>query len=102
MYQRVRTAVRDALPAVEPPQVATGALHQQLLHAAAQRRPPQRGKLLTFARRVVAHPGYAAAAGLLLVGGAVGMQFARGRLLVPEPSLSAEAPARSPSAGAAC
>ncbi|HZS36748.1 MAG TPA: zf-HC2 domain-containing protein, partial [Polyangia bacterium] len=83
LMKRVRTAVRAVLPSVEPPQAATGALHAQLLHAAAQRRPPRTGKVLQFARRVVSHPGYAAAAGLVIIGGAIGLQFARGGLQMP-------------------
>jgi Putative zinc-finger len=91
LVQRVRSAVKTVLPLVEPPQAATGGLHAQLLHAAALRRPVQRGKVLAFARRVVSHPGYAAAAALLIVGGAVGLQFARGGLQMaapPAPSVS--------------
>jgi hypothetical protein len=83
LMKRVRSAVRTVLPMMEPPQAATGALHAQLLHAAAQRRPPRTGKVLQFARRVVSHPGYAAAAGLLIIGGAIGLQFARGGLQMP-------------------
>ena len=58
MVKRVRSVVAAALPPVDPPAVTTGALHQQLLHAAAQRRPAKGGKILQFARRMVAHPGY--------------------------------------------
>lgn len=93
LMQRVRSAVKTVLPLIEPPQVATGALHAQLLHAAAQRRPVPRGKVLAFARRVVSHPGYAAAAALLVVGGALGLQFARGGLQMtsPRPEAAQEA-----------
>jgi hypothetical protein len=101
MMKRVRSAVKTVLPLIEPPATATGALHAQLLHAAAQRRAPQKmGKMLTFARRVVSHPGYAAAAALLLVGGAVGLQFARGGLSMP-PREAAPVAAEAPKPAAA-
>jgi hypothetical protein len=86
---RIRGAVKQALPSVEPPPERLGALHAQLMHAAAQRKP-RRGALLTFGRRVLLHPSYAAAAAFVLVAGAVGLQWSRGRLVM-EPS-RAEAP----------
>lgn len=85
--QRVRGAVKAAMPMVEPPVAATGGLHAQLLHAAAQRRPPavQRGKVLSFFRKVATHPAYAAAAMFAIVATAAGVQWSRGKLLMPAP-----------------
>ncbi|HEY7954075.1 MAG TPA: zf-HC2 domain-containing protein [Polyangia bacterium] len=97
--RRVRGAAKAALPAIEPPEASSGALHAQLLHAAAQRRPaPPRGKLLAFARKVSQHPAYAAAAMFLLVGGAVGIEWSRGQLFMAEPAQPKVA--SSPSAAA--
>lgn len=99
--RRVRGAVHAALPAVEPPEASSGALHAQLLHAAAQRRPAApRGKLLAFARKVSQHPAYAAAAMFLVVGGAVGIEWSRGRLFMAEPQLEQPVAATPPSAPA--
>jgi anti-sigma factor RsiW len=86
-WERVRGAVKGALPTVEPPAAALGPLHAQLLHAAAQR--PRRGKVLQLFRRAARHPGYAAAAGLVLIGGIIGWQFSHGRVAMNE---AAEAP----------
>src|SRR6187549_3058491 len=60
--ERVRSAVKQALPAVEPPVDKMA----QLMHAAAQQKP-KRGKVLMFVRRTVSHPAYAAAAVFVLV-----------------------------------
>jgi hypothetical protein len=91
-FERVRGVVKQTLPLVEPPPAAVGAMHAQLLHAATQRRP-SRGKVLQLFRKVAMHPGYAAAAALLLVGGAVGVQWSRGKLAMPPPAASeVEAP----------
>ena len=38
-FGRVRTAAKRLLPSVEPTAPLTGALHTQLMHAAAQRQP---------------------------------------------------------------
>src|SRR5437868_5999712 len=59
--KHVRGAVKEVLPFLEPPATATGALHAQLMHAAALGRP-RRGKVIALFRQVVSHPGYAAAA----------------------------------------
>jgi hypothetical protein len=79
---------------VEPSAAATGALHAQLLHAAAQRAKgasgAPRGKVLQFVRRVAMHPAYAAAAAFLIVGGAVGIQLTRGKLMMPAPTVQTE------------
>jgi hypothetical protein len=93
-FERVRGAVREALPQVEPPSERLSALHAQLLHAAAQRRP-SRGKVLQFARKIVMHPGYAAAASLVLVGGTIAVMAMMGRLNMPaeKPAVSESAPA---------
>ena len=95
-FGSVRKVAQEALATVEPTERLTGALHQQLLHAAAQRKP--RGKVLPFLRRVVSHPGYAAAAAFLLVGGAVGVEWTRGRLLMTPPATQSApaAPAATP------
>jgi hypothetical protein len=71
-FGRVRVASERLMPKVEPSAALTGALHAQLMHAAAQRKP-KRGKLLAFPRQIVAHPGWAAAAMFVIVGGAVGL-----------------------------
>jgi anti-sigma factor RsiW len=96
-FGSVRKVAQEALASVEPAERLTGPLHQQLMHAAAQRKP--RGKVIPFLRRVVSHPGYAAAAAFLLVGGAVGVQWSRGQLkMAPVASEStAVAPAPAPS-----
>jgi len=92
-FGRVREVAAAVLPTVEPGERLTGALHAQLMHEAAQRKPA--GKILPFARRLVRHPAYAAAAGILLIGGAVGLQWSRGKLtMMPsEPAMSAPAAA---------
>lgn len=113
----VRGAVKNALPAVEPPAAASGALHAQLLHAAAQRAGG--GQVLPFGRRMkrtVLSPAFLAAAMFVIVGGAAGTMFWRGHLEMPAkqaaapstiatgPSVPAEAeegkPALSPPAEA--
>ncbi len=93
-FGKVRAVARETLPPVEPSGRLTGALHAQLMHAAAQRKP--RGRVLPFVRRFVSNPAYAAAAGLLIVGGAVGMQWSRGRLVMPPPTASTPAAAADP------
>jgi hypothetical protein len=84
--ERVRGAVRAVMPMVEPPSTTMemGALHAQLLHAAAQRKPAAGGgKVLEFkspwkrVQKVVMHPAFAAAAVFVLVGGVVGLQWKR-------------------------
>lgn len=95
-FGSVRKVAQEALATVEPSERLTGALHQQLLHAAAQRKP--RGRVIPFLRRVVSHPGYAAAAAFLLVGGAVGVQWTRGRLLMPTPAAESAPAAPAPAA----
>ena len=91
-FGKVRTIAKAALEPVEPTERLTGPLHAQLLHAAAQRKP--RGQVVPFMRRVFRHPAYAAAAGLLLIGGAVGVEWSRGKL-VPLPVHAAAAPETS-------
>ena len=117
-FGRVRTVAKSTLSHVEPGERLTGALNAQLMHAATQRAGASndRGKILLFVRRIVRHPGYAAAAGLLIIGGAVGWQWSRGQLAMPGVSASkaadpstvaavaaapAPAPADEPQAGAA-
>jgi anti-sigma factor RsiW len=117
--ERVRGAVRAVMPMVEPPQATMemGALHAQLLHAAAQRKPAgggRRGKVLELKRpwkrvqRAVLHPAFAAAAVFVVVGGVVGLQWKRS--VEPAPMVAAErtaapatpavaAPAPMPAAG---
>lgn len=93
---RVRQAAKSVLPPVEPTERLTGALHAQLMHEAGKREP--RGKVLPFVRRLVRHPAYAVAAGLLIVGGAVGVQWSRGKLTMApaEPAASAPKPEAQP------
>jgi hypothetical protein len=99
-FGKVRGAVKEVLPAVEPPPSTTGALHAQLMHAAASARP-SRGKVLPLIRRVVSHPGYAAAASLLVIGGAVTWQLSRGALFRDASKMMAPEPAGQPSVGGA-
>jgi hypothetical protein len=105
-FQRVRSAVKAAIPVVDPPVAATqGALHAQLLHAAAQRKPPG-GKLLTFARKtrkVILSPGFAVAATFLVVGGFITVNMKSGKLEMPAPPATAPvtAPTPAPAAPAA-
>src|SRR5262245_40435484 len=97
--ERVRAAVKQAMPVVEPPAERMNAMTAQLLHAAAQNKP-QQGKLLQFARKarvVVSHPAYLAAASLILIGGAIGLQWSLGRLTMPAEKM----PAASETAAAA-
>jgi hypothetical protein len=84
-FGKVRGAARAALPLLDPPAAATGALHAQLLHAAAQRKPSRAttGKLLSFPRRVMQHPGLLAAASLMVIGGALGLNWSKGHLFMP-------------------
>ena len=95
----VRQVTRAALPMIEPGARLTGALHAQLMHEAAQRKPA--GKMLPFMRRVLKHPAYAAAASVLIIGGAVGVQWSRGRLFMPVPGAAAPAKSGAAAPGAA-
>jgi hypothetical protein len=88
---KVRGAVKEVLPLVEPPSAVTGAMHAQLLHAAAQRRP-ERGRVISLFRSIASHPGYAAAASVLVIGGAVTWQLSRGTLLVDKSAMMAPSP----------
>ncbi len=81
-FGRVRTAARRVLPAVEPSPSVGGALHAQLMHAAAQRKP-RRGILLSFPRKIVEHPALSAAAMFVIVGGAIAINWSHGKLAMP-------------------
>lgn len=81
-FGRVRTAVKRVMPAVEPTAPLGGALHAQLMHAAAQRKP-RRGVLLAFPRKMVEHPALSAAAMFVLVGGAIAINWSRGKMAMP-------------------
>lgn len=83
-FGRVRTATKRVLPAQEPTASLAGALHAQLMHAAAQRKP-KRGVLLSFPRRIVEHPALSAAAMFVIVGGAIAINWSRGKLEMPAP-----------------
>ena len=76
---RVRSAVKEALPVEEPPAISLGAQHAQLMHVAARRKP--RGVIVPLFRRL-AHPGYAAAAGVILIGG-VFLKMASHGMMMP-------------------
>jgi hypothetical protein len=98
--ERVRSAVKRSLPQVEPPVDKMA----QLMHAAAQQKP-KRGKVLMFARRMVSHPAYAAAAVFVLVATAVTVNFTRNKLDMPkeaahEPVVTAEPPPPPPAEAA--
>ena len=88
---RVRLASTRMLPSVEPTPQLTGALHAQLMHAAAQRRP-RRGVLLGFPRRIAEHPAWAAAAMFAVVGGAIAINWSRDKMTMPAATERAEAP----------
>ena len=90
-FGRVRTAAKRLMPAVEPPAQLGGALHTQLMHAAAQRKP-RRGMLLAFPRKIVEHPALSAAAMFVLVGGAIAINWSHGKMAMP----ASEQPADSP------
>jgi hypothetical protein len=81
-FGRVRTAAKRVMPAVEPTAPLAGALHAQLMHAAAQRKP-KRGVLLSFPRKIVEHPALSAAAMFVLVGGAIAINWSRGKMAMP-------------------
>jgi hypothetical protein len=81
-FGRVRSAVKRVMPAVEPTAPLGGALHAQLMHAAAQRKP-KRGVLLSFPRKIVEHPALSAAAMFVLVGGAIAINWSRGKMAMP-------------------
>jgi anti-sigma factor RsiW len=81
-FGRVRTAAKRMMPAVEPTAPLAGALHAQLMHAAAQRKP-RRGVLLAFPRKIVEHPALSAAAMFVLVGGAIAINWSRGKMAMP-------------------
>jgi hypothetical protein len=80
-FGRVRTAMKRIFPAVEPTEKLGGALHQQLLHQAAQR--SRRGVLLAFPRKLVEHPAWAAAAMFAIVGGAIVINWSHERAIMP-------------------
>src|SRR4051812_20646156 len=83
--ERVRSAVKQAMPPVDPPVDKMA----QLMHAAAQQKP-KRGKVLMFARRVVSHPAMAAAAVFVVVGTAVLVNFSKGKGIMPSPEVAHE------------
>ncbi len=80
--ERVRTAVKQAMPAVEPAADKMAAMHAQLMHAAAQQKP-KRGKVLMLARRMASHPAYAMAAMFAIVCGVVTLNWSMGRMAMP-------------------
>lgn len=90
-FGKVRVATKRLMPAVEPTGQLGGALHAQLMHAAAQHKP-RRGVLLAFPRKIVEHPAWAAAAMFAIVGSAVALNWSRGKLAMPMAE-KAEAPA---------
>jgi len=99
--KRVRGAVKAVLPTVEPPANATGALHAQLLHAAAQRASGG-GKVIPFGRRVqkvMMSPAFLAAAMFVIVGGAAGTLWYRGHIMMPAPEAAAPPPLPTAPAG---
>src|SRR4051812_30976820 len=94
-FGRVRAAVKRVMPAVEPSANVGGALHAQLMHAAAQR-APRRGVLLAFPRKIMQHPAWAMAAMFTIVGGALAINWSRGKLAMPAAEESAPAAASTP------
>lgn len=93
-FGRVRAASKKLMPTVEPSPTLGGALHAQLMHAAAQRQP-RRGVLLAFPRKIVEHPAWAAAAMFAIVGSAVALNWSRGKMAMPVASDEAK-PAEAP------
>ncbi len=82
-FGRVRAAVKRVMPAVEPStSLGGGALHAQLMHAAAQRKP-RRGVLLAFPRKIMQHPALSAAAMFAIVGGAIAFNWSRSKMAMP-------------------
>ena len=81
-FGKVRAAVKRVMPPVEPSGSLGGALHAQLMHAAAQRKP-RRGILLAFPRKIVEHPALSAAAMFVIVGGAFALNWSHGKLAMP-------------------
>jgi hypothetical protein len=103
--KRVRGAVKSVLPPVEPPANATGALHAQLIHAAAQRASAAAGggKVIPFGRRVqkvVLSPAFLAAAMFVIVGGAAGTMWWQGKFDMPAKHAEATAPVEVPAPAA--
>lgn len=103
--KRVRGAVKSVLPSVEPPANATGALHAQLIHAAAQRASAAAGggKVIPFGRRVqkvVLSPAFLAAAMFVIVGGAAGTMWWQGKFDMPAKHAEATAPVEAPAPAA--
>ncbi|MDB4964548.1 MAG: hypothetical protein JWN44_237 [Myxococcales bacterium] len=94
-FGRVRSAVKRVMPAVEPSGNVNGALHAQLMHAAAQRKP-RRGALLSFPRKIVQHPAWAMAAMFTIVGGAIAINWSRGKMAMPAMSESDQKVAAAP------
>ncbi|HEY2746737.1 MAG TPA: zf-HC2 domain-containing protein [Polyangia bacterium] len=98
-FGRVRAAVKRVMPSVEPSaSLGGGALHAQLMHAAAQRKP-RRGVLLAFPRKIMQHPALSAAAMFAIVGGAIAFNWSRSKMAMPEksePAASDTAAANSP------
>jgi hypothetical protein len=103
-FGKVRTATKRLLPSVEPTGPLPGALHAQLMHAAAQHKP-RRGVLLAFPRKIVQHPAWAAAAMFAIVGSALALNWSRGKLEMapasaPDKTVDApEVPAAEPALG---
>src|SRR5262245_16531751 len=92
-FGKVRAAVKRVMPAVEPSTaLGTGALHAQLMHAAAQRKP-RRGVLLAFPRKIMQHPALSAAAMFAIVGGAIAINWSRGKMAMPVAEHAAAPPA---------
>ncbi|MGZ3437975.1 MAG: zf-HC2 domain-containing protein [Polyangia bacterium] len=90
-FGRVRTAAKRMMPSVEPTAPLAGALHTQLMHAAAQRKP-RRGVLLAFPRKIMQHPALSAAAMFALVGGAIAINWSRGKMAMPAAEQTVDAP----------
>lgn len=84
-FGKVRAAVKRVMPPVEPSGSLGGALHAQLMHAAAQRKP-RRGILLAFPRKIIQHPALSAAAMFVIVGGAFALNWSHGKLAMPAPT----------------
>lgn len=92
--QKIRNLAKEALPPVEPSNDRMAAIQAQLLHAAAQRKG---GAVIPLFRRIVTHPGFSAAAAMIVVGLYVTTQW--GNLKMPTKSSSSDS-ASAPAAAA--
>lgn len=90
--QKIRNLAKEAMPPVEPSNDRMAAIQAQLLHAAAQRKA---GTVIPLFRRIVTHPGFSAAAAMIVVGLYVTTQWGNLKMPAKSPE-STSAPASAP------